>query len=58
MNWVNTLFVESVLNDIGQDLFNGDEEVIAKFATDIVLSGKTFKDRIDPKQVFNPVFYS
>jgi hypothetical protein len=58
MNWVNTLLIEPVLNDIGKNFFDGDKEVVAELAADVVLGGKAFKNRINPKQVFDPIFYS
>ena len=58
MDRVNTLLIEPVLNDIGKNFFDGDEEVIAELTADVVLGGKAFKNRIHPQQVFDPVFYS
>ena len=58
MDRVNTLLIEAVFNDIGKNFFDGDKEVIAELTTDIVLSGKAFKNRIHPQEVFDPVFDS
>ena len=53
---MDALLVEAIFDDVGEDLLNGDKEVIAEPPADLVLGGKAFKDRIHPEQVLNPVF--
>jgi hypothetical protein len=55
---VNSRLIKSVFDDIGQNLLNRNEEVIAQTAPNIVLRRKTFKDRVHAKEILNPVLHS
>ena len=52
---MHALFVKAVLDDVGQNFLNGDEQVLPKPTPDVVLRGKTFENRIHPKQVFDSI---
>ena len=55
---VNSRLIESVFDDIGQNFLNRNEQVIAQTTSDLMLRRKTFKDRVHPKEILNPVFHS
>ena len=53
---MNAFLIETVLDDVGKDLLDRNQQVVAEPAADFVLGGKTFKDRIDPQKVLDAVF--
>jgi len=56
VNRMNAFLVKTILDDVGHNFLDGNQEVISQATPDIVLCRETFEDGIHAQEILDPVF--